>query len=120
MFKLFAFEFEDEVLLILCLLSYALNMIILVKDESSETRFFDWVLNLASTFIWTTVAYYTAISWLNIGFRMGLTIIVTMISPDLTKLVADRQFRKQIVEAIGNSVVNKFKSPSGENNNTNE
>lgn len=119
MFKNFAFEFEDEVLLILCLLSYSLNMIIFLKDETTKTRISDWILNLASTFIWTTVAYYTAITWLNIGFRMGLTIIITMIAPDLTKLIADREFRKEIIKAIGIGIVNAFKSVSG-NNRTNE
>jgi len=116
MFKEYALQFEDELLLFLCILSYSLNMIMMVKEKNVKTNIGDWMLNLVSTFLWAPVAYYTAITWLNIGFRMGLTITITMLSPDITKLILNREFRAQVVGAIGSSVVNGIKSISTKNN----
>lgn len=115
MFKNYALQFEDELLLLLCFLSYGLNMIMAVKDDNHKTKLSDWALNLASTFLWSPVAYYTAIAWLNIGFRMGLTITITMLAPDITKLIIDREFRAKIVAAIGSGLINGIKSISNKN-----
>ncbi len=115
MFKDYALLFEDELLLLLCFLSYSLNMIMSVKDDNHKTRFSDWALNLASTFLWSPVAYYTAIAWMNIGFRMGLTITITMLAPDITKLIIDREFRGKIVSAIGAGLLNGIKTISNKN-----
>ena len=112
MFKGYALQFEDELLLFLIVLSYALNMIMLVKEDNKKTKFNDWILNLASTLLWSPMAYYTAIAWLNIGFRMVLTVIITMVAHDITKLIIDREFRAKIVSAIGGSLINGIKSIS--------
>ena len=105
MFKDFAFEFEDEVLLALCFLSYVLNMVMQKKDRNIQVTIFDWVANFASTLIWPVVAYYTSIKWLNIGFRMTLTIIITMLAPDITKMLIDRGFRKLVLKALGDNIL---------------
>lgn len=112
MFKGYALQFEDELLLFLIVLSYTLNMIMLVKDDNKKTKFNDWILNLASTLLWSPIAYYTAIAWLNIGFRMVLTIIITMVAHDITKLIIDRDFRAKIVAAIGSTIISGIKSIS--------
>lgn len=115
MFKDFAFEFEDEVLLALCFLSYVLNMVIQKKDENIEIRLFDWLSNFASTLIWPVVAYYTSIQWLNIGFRMTLTIVITMLAPDITKMLVDKNFRKQILTALGDYMIGLLRKNKTDN-----
>lgn len=110
MFKDIAFQFEDEVLFMLCLLSFSLNMVLQVKDRNIEVKLFNWVVNFASVILWGVIAYYMALRWLNMGFRMGFTIIVTLVAPDITMLFLSTEFRSQIVKALGQNIITLFKS----------
>lgn len=107
--KQYAFHFENEVLIALCIMAYLANMIELVKNDKVDVNLYDWVFNAFTGIIGGVVAYYTALAWLNIGLRMGLTIIISLISPRLIRFINTPEYHAAMAEGIGNGIINLIK-----------
>jgi hypothetical protein len=112
---------EHKVLIGLYLLSYFFAMFIQVKDPKTNVKFSDWVLAFVASFIGATIAYFIAFKWLNVGFRMGVTILASLVSyRTLTFIVSsDSQeaFAKGFLNGLLNLMNNLFNYKHRQNGN---
>jgi hypothetical protein len=104
---------EHTLLLCLCIVSYFVAMIIQVRDPSVTVTHSDWILGLISSSIWGTVAYFFALQWVNVGSRMFITILATLVSYRFMKFVSSKTFQETIINAFVQWLMNLIKGKAG-------
>jgi hypothetical protein len=103
--KNFLVSSELPVLFTVFVLSYFMAMIIQVNDPHSDVRPLDWVLGLICSSIGGIIAYYSALYWMNIGFRIGVTIIASLYGYPIFKLIASRKSQSEVAHTFGSGLV---------------
>lgn len=104
---------EHTLLLVLCVVSYFVAMIIQIRDPSVEVSGSDWILGLISSSVWGTVAYFFAAQWINVGSRMFVTILATLVSYRFMKFVSSKTFQETIINAFVQWLMNLIKGKAG-------
>lgn len=97
---------EHKVLIGLYLLSYFFAMFIQVKDPKTNVQFSDWLLALVASFIGATIAYFIAFKWLNVGFRMGVTILASLVSYRTLKFMVSSESQDAFAKGFFNGLLN--------------
>lgn len=112
---------ELKVLVGLYFLSYFFAMFIQVKDPKTNVQFSDWILAFIASLIGGTITFFIAASWLNIGFRMGVTILASLVSYRTLKFMVSSEsqdaFAKGFFSGLLNLMSNLFNYKNKENGN---
>ena len=112
---------EHKVLAGLYLLSYFFAMFIQVKDPNVKVKLSDWLMAFVASFIGATITYFIAVNWLNVGFRMGVTILASLVSYRTLTFMTSNQsqnaFAKGFFNGLLNLMSNLFNNKNKENGN---
>jgi hypothetical protein len=101
-------DLEQSILITLCILSYFVAMAIQIRDPKNTVSTIDWVLSFISSCIGATVAYFFALEYLNVGTRMFITILASLISYRFMELVASKEVQGKIAGSFINAIIDFF------------
>lgn len=119
-----ALEFEHKVLIFLFIISYLGAMAIQIRDPKTRVEVFDWFVGFLTSMVGGIITFFICIGWDNIGLRMGVTIIATLVSYRTFKFIlsedAQNDFAKGFWKGIITSIQRLLNSdPKSTNNNHN-
>lgn len=100
------FTIEHKVLFVLYICSYLMAMFIQIKDPNTKVDFSDWFLALFTSAIGAVITYYIAMSWANIGFRMGATILASLVSYRTFKFIVSEEAQEQFAKGFFSGIMN--------------
>jgi MFS superfamily sulfate permease-like transporter len=103
--KNFLVSYELPVLFSVFAASYVMAMIIQVNDPHTKVKPLDWVLGLICSTIGGVIAYYCALYWMNIGFRIGVTTLASLYGYPIFKLIASRKSQSEVAHTFGSGLV---------------
>ena len=118
---------EHSVLIILFILSYFGAMFIQLKDPKVEVHISDWFLAFITSSVGGTIAYFIAMTWQNVGIRIGLTILASLVSYRTFKFIVSseaqedfaRGFWKGIIMAVQRLLNNQVSTMDNQQQNNN-
>lgn len=99
-------DFEHKVLIVLYVLSYFVAMFIQVRDPKTIVRASDWFLGFVSSSIGGTIAYFFVMKWANIGLRMGITILFSLVSYRLFCFIVSEEAQNAFAKGFWQGIIN--------------
>lgn len=101
---------EHKVLAVLYLLSYLMAMFIQIKDKKVKVVWSDWFIGFFTSLIGATLTYFAVASWANLGLRMTMTIIVSLVSYRTFKFILSPETQEKFASGIGNGLLEVLKN----------
>ena len=101
----FQLQFEHKLLVVLYLLSYLGAMLIQIKDPKVTVEFSDWVLALITSFVGGMIMYFGVMSWANVGVRMGVTILATLVSYRTFKFIVSSESQEDFAKGFWKGIM---------------
>jgi len=108
---------HHEILIGLFLLTYFVAMAIQVRDPKTNVKPSDWVLGFLSSIIGGTVAYFFVAKWANIGLRMGVTILFSLVSYRLLIFIVSEEAQRAFAEGFWKGIINLIRNFMNDKNN---
>lgn len=110
---------EHEILIVLYLLSYLGAMFIQIRDPKMRVTWHDWFLALLTSSVGGTITYLMVMGWANMGFRVGVTILSTLLSYRTFKFILSNEsqeaFAKGLTTGLLNMLNKVFKNDKDDN-----
>lgn len=97
--------FEHKVLICLYLLSYMGAMFIQIRDPETEVTLSDWFLGFLTSVVGGTITYFIALNWINVGLRMGITIIASLVSYRTFKFIVSKEAQDEFAKGFWKGLV---------------
>lgn len=101
--------FLDKILIVLCLMSYATSMGIQIRNPKINVQFSDWIYNLITSTIGAAIAYAWVLNWINIGARIFIIILISLISYPTFKFIVSPEAQAEFAQGIGRAILNMLK-----------
>ena len=111
-------DLHHKILIELFLLTYMVAMLIQVRDPKTHVKFSDWILGFLSSVIGGTIAYFFVMKWANLGLRMGVTILFSLVSYRLIVFIVSEEAQKAFAEGFWKGIINLIRNFMNNNNNT--
>ena len=111
---------HHKILIGIFLLTYLVAMMIQVRDPKTHVKPSDWVLGFLSSIIGGTIAYFFVAKWANLGLRMGVTILFSLVSYRLIVFIVSEEAQKAFAEGFWKGIINLIRNFMNSNNTNND
>lgn len=102
---------EFHVLIVLFLLTYILSIAIQIRENNVKFKVADYFISFLSSLTGATIAFFATSVLDNIGFRIGFTILASLISYRIIRFIVSKEGQEEFLrifrKRIGNKTENK-------------
>lgn len=112
-------QLHHKILIGLFIVIYFVSMGIQVRDPKVNVRISDWIYGFLCSVVGGTVAYFFVMGWANIGLRMGVTLLFSLISYRLVSFIVSDEAQGAFASGFWNGILNIWKNFTNKNQNNN-
>lgn len=102
---------EIWVLIALIVVSYIVGYFIQVREYNVKFDIWEFIIGLISSFIFSTITYFIVFKWINIGVRIGATVLSSLRAYSVMKYIFSKDgenvfvkiFKKKILKENGDN-----------------
>lgn len=102
-------DIHHKILGVLLLIAYLAAMLIQIRDPKTDVHLTDWILALLCSLLGATITYFVVMKWANIGWRMAITVIVSLVSYRTLKFIVSNEAQDEFARGFWTGIMNALK-----------